>query len=96
MKHENHANEAGVGRRLLRSLSPRTKRQHKKKGVTMHPPSLSPALHQFLGAEEGVTAIEYGLLAALIAVAIIGALSALGTANGGIYAAWTSAVLAAL
>ncbi len=34
---------------------------------------------QFLKAEEGVTAIEYGLIAALIAVAIIAAVEAVGT-----------------
>lgn len=32
--------------------------------------------------ESGATAIEYGLIAALIAVAIIGAVSALGTNAG--------------
>lgn len=34
---------------------------------------------RFLKDEEGATAIEYGLIAALIAVAIIGAASTLGT-----------------
>ena len=33
---------------------------------------------EFLKDEEGVTAIEYGLIAALIAVVIIGAVTALG------------------
>jgi pilus assembly protein Flp/PilA len=33
---------------------------------------------QFLREEEGVTAIEYGLIAALIAVVIIGAVTAVG------------------
>jgi pilus assembly protein Flp/PilA len=33
----------------------------------------------FLGDEGGATAIEYGLLAALISVVIIGAVSAIGT-----------------
>lgn len=33
----------------------------------------------FMRDEEGVTAIEYGLIAALIAVVIIGAVSAIGT-----------------
>ena len=33
---------------------------------------------QFLNDEEGVTAIEYGLIAALIAVFIIGAVTAVG------------------
>jgi len=34
---------------------------------------------RFLNDESGATAIEYGLIAALIAVAIIGAATALGT-----------------
>lgn len=34
---------------------------------------------QFLNDEQGATAIEYGLIASLIAVAIIGAVTALGT-----------------
>lgn len=34
---------------------------------------------RFLNDENGATAIEYGLIAALIAVVIIGAVSALGT-----------------
>ena len=46
--------------------------------------------------ESGVTAIEYGLLAALIAVAIIGAVSLTGTSLTAIYNAWTAAVVAAL
>lgn len=36
-------------------------------------------LIQFLKDEEGATAIEYGLIAGLIAVAIIVALTAIGT-----------------
>ena len=38
------------------------------------------ALINFVREDNGVTAIEYGLIAALIAVAIIGALTTLGTA----------------
>ncbi|NBO17922.1 MAG: Flp family type IVb pilin [Proteobacteria bacterium] len=34
---------------------------------------------RFLKDEDGATAIEYGLIAALISVAAIGAMSALGT-----------------
>lgn len=34
---------------------------------------------EFLKDEEGVTAIEYGLIAALIAVVIIGAVTLIGT-----------------
>ena len=36
-------------------------------------------MRKFFKNESGATAIEYGLIAALIAVAIIGAVSALGT-----------------
>ena len=36
-------------------------------------------LKRFVGSEEAVTAIEYALLAALIAVAVIGGASLLGT-----------------
>lgn len=36
-------------------------------------------LVNFIKDEEGATAIEYGLIAALISVAAIGAMSALGT-----------------
>ena len=37
------------------------------------------ACANFLGDERGATAIEYALIASLIAVAIVGALTALGT-----------------
>ena len=36
-------------------------------------------LYQFISDESGATAIEYGLIAALIAVVIISAVTALGT-----------------
>jgi len=36
-------------------------------------------LHALLRAQRGVTAIEYALIAALIAVVIIGAVTSLGT-----------------
>ena len=36
-------------------------------------------LRQFVGNEKGATAIEYGLIAALIAVAAITAMTTLGT-----------------
>ena len=35
-------------------------------------------LHRFINDQSGVTAIEYGLIASLVAVAIIGAVSTLG------------------
>lgn len=37
------------------------------------------SIQQFVRDEEGVTAIEYGLIAALIAVVIIGAVEVVGT-----------------
>jgi pilus assembly protein Flp/PilA len=46
--------------------------------------------------ERGVTAIEYGLLAALIVVTIIGAISATGTSMTAMYTFWSVAVLGAL
>ena len=46
--------------------------------------------------EEGVTAIEYGLLAALIAVACIAAFQATGLSLGAMYDTWTAAVVAVL
>jgi Flp pilus assembly pilin Flp len=46
--------------------------------------------------QQGVTAIEYALLVALIALAILGALSAAGLDNGGIWTIWTDALLQAI
>ncbi len=40
---------------------------------------MSKFVTRFMKDESGATAIEYGLIAALIAVVIIGAVSALGT-----------------
>ena len=42
-------------------------------------------LVKFWKDEEGATAIEYALIAGLIAVAIIGALTLLGTEIGGLF-----------
>lgn len=41
--------------------------------------ALRQSAARFLADEEGVTAIEYGLIAALIAVAIVAAVTLLGT-----------------
>jgi pilus assembly protein Flp/PilA len=49
-----------------------------------------------LAEETGVTAIEYGLLAALIAAAIVAAVSATGTSLVALYNYWSGAVSAAL
>ncbi len=40
---------------------------------------------KFLRDESGATAIEYGLIAALVAVATIGGMQALGSANLNMY-----------
>ncbi|MFJ6025621.1 Flp family type IVb pilin [Brevundimonas sp. NPDC092305] len=40
---------------------------------------MSKFVSRFINDESGATAIEYGLIAALIAVVIIGAVTALGT-----------------
>ena len=53
-------------------------------------------LAAFAADEAGVTAIEYGLIAGLISVVIIVAVSAVGTQLVNIYNAWSAAVLAAL
>ena len=49
-------------------------------------------LTTFLRDEEGVTAIEYGLIAALIAVAAIVALTTLGSSIGGNFGKISSAL----
>lgn len=53
-------------------------------------------IHRFLRAQSGVTAIEYGLLAALIAITIIGAVRSVGTQLEAVYVFWSSAVAAAI
>ena len=47
--------------------------------------ALSTFLKTFAGDRKGVTAIEYGLIAGLIAVAIIAAITALGTNLSGLF-----------
>lgn len=46
--------------------------------------------------QRGVTSIEYGLLAALIALAIVTAVASTGTENGGLWGQWTTLFLAAI
>ncbi len=53
---------------------------------------LVQSLKQFVRDEEGVTAIEYGLIAALVAVFIIGALQVLGTSLVDIFTAVSTAL----
>jgi pilus assembly protein Flp/PilA len=59
---------------------------------------MDPLLHftAFIDDEHAVTAIEYGLLAALIAVAAIVGISATGASLTALYIQWTGAVAAAL
>ena len=42
-------------------------------------------IKSFISDESGATAIEYGLIAGLVAVAIIAALTALGTSLDGLF-----------
>lgn len=49
-----------------------------------------------LAEEAGATAIEYGLVAALIAVTIIAGISATGTSLVAVYNFWSSAISAAI
>lgn len=53
-------------------------------------------ISRFLADDNGATAIEYGLILALIAVAILGALSAFGNANTGAFAEVVDRIVAAL
>jgi pilus assembly protein Flp/PilA len=43
------------------------------------------AIQKFMQQEDGVTAIEYGLIAALIAVVIIGGVTTVGTKLSGLF-----------
>ncbi len=53
-------------------------------------------LKRFVRDEDGVTAIEYGLIAALIAVVIIGAVEAVGGGVSGVFNEVSSALTDAL
>jgi len=47
--------------------------------------NFSQSFKTFWADEDGATAIEYGLLASLIAVAIVGTVSALGGSLNGVF-----------
>ncbi|MFA5170686.1 MAG: Flp family type IVb pilin [Sulfuriferula sp.] len=52
-------------------------------------------MQRFWNDEEGVTAIEYGLIAALIAVVIIGAVTTVGTNLSGVFTAVANKLVSA-
>ena len=54
------------------------------------------AISQFAAAEEGVTMIEYGLLAALIAVVCIAAITTVGSELNKLYTTISDAVSTAV
>jgi pilus assembly protein Flp/PilA len=54
------------------------------------------ALAKFWSADSGATAIEYGLIAALIAVALLGTMSVLGVSVQNLYSGGTSSAAAVI
>ncbi|HEY4940148.1 MAG TPA: Flp family type IVb pilin [Rhizomicrobium sp.] len=53
---------------------------------------MTKLIQNFLRSESGATAIEYGLIAALIAVVIIGAVSVVGTSLSTTFTSVSTAV----
>ncbi len=49
-------------------------------------------INRFMKSEEGATAIEYGLIASLVAVAIVAALTALGGGLKGVFSTITTSL----
>jgi pilus assembly protein Flp/PilA len=64
-----------------------------EEGTTM---DLIERIQRFMQEEDGVTAIEYGLIAALIAVVIIGAVTSVGTNLQAVFNAVSTALTTAL
>ncbi len=58
--------------------------------------NVSSRTSAFWADESGASAIEYALMGALIAVAIIVAVTAMGTNLGVVYTTWSNAVVGAL
>ena len=56
---------------------------------------MSSLLHRFLDDEAGATAIEYGLIAALVSVACIAALQAVGTSVAAVFSMVSSTLSSA-
>ena len=57
--------------------------------------AIRTTIRRLLADQGGATAVEYGLIAALIAVAAIGGISALGGGAGGMWTDLSAAVQAA-
>ncbi|WP_219219818.1 Flp family type IVb pilin [Variovorax boronicumulans] len=57
---------------------------------------MSNAIMKFLRDEEGATAIEYGLIAGLVAVALVGTLTALGGDLGKLFAKVSGTITTAI
>ena len=57
--------------------------------------TLQTAITRFMQDEEGVTAIEYGLIAALIAVVIIAAVRIVGTSLSDVFTSVSDALTSA-
>ncbi len=55
---------------------------------------MAKAITAFINDENGATAIEYGLIAALIAVAIVGTFAVLGNSLQGLFNSGASTTLA--
>lgn len=53
---------------------------------------LKTSVRKFLKQEEAVTAIEYALIASLIAVVIVGTVKILGTTLSGVFTTITNAI----
>lgn len=60
-------------------MNPRTNLLHRFVGKEIDMQALIEKARRCIRDEEGVTAIEYGLIAALIALVIIGSVTLLGT-----------------
>ena len=54
--------------------------------------NLLTKIQNFIREEDGASAVEYGLLVALIAVAIIGAVTTLGTTLSGLFSSVASSI----
>jgi pilus assembly protein Flp/PilA len=59
-------------------------------------PKLPKLLTRFAGDQRGATAIEYGLIAALIVLAVVAGMGATGTSVGDMYRGMLGIAVAAL